>query len=109
MEFKEKLKKALTELRKEKQRKFDQTLDLIINLQKFDVKKSQLNLIITLPHKIKDKKEMIDFIENYEWSSYKEILEKNNFLDIINKKLFFETYNLNKREVKEELLNLINH
>ncbi len=56
MELKEQLKKALKELRKEKQRKFDQTLDLIVNLQKFDIKKNQLNLLITLPHKIKDKK-----------------------------------------------------
>ena len=56
MDLKKDLQKALEELRKNKERKFDQTADLIINLQKFDVKKSQLNLIITLPHKIKDKK-----------------------------------------------------
>ncbi|GAI94634.1 unnamed protein product, partial [marine sediment metagenome] len=56
MELKEQLQKALTELRKEKERKFDQTLDLIINLQKFDIKKSQINLFITVPHKIKEKK-----------------------------------------------------
>jgi large subunit ribosomal protein L1 len=56
MEFKENLKKALSELRKEKQRKFDQTTDLIINLQKFDSKKSQASLFINIPHKIKDKK-----------------------------------------------------
>ena len=56
MELKEDLKKALAELRKEKERKFDQTVDLIINLQKFDIKKSQLNLIIKVPFKVKDKK-----------------------------------------------------
>jgi large subunit ribosomal protein L1 len=56
MELEEELKKALTELRKEKQRKFDQTIDLIINLQKFDVKKSQVNLFVSVPFKIKDKK-----------------------------------------------------
>lgn len=50
------LQKALTELRKEKERKFDQTVDLIINLQKFDIKKNQVNLFINVPHKIKDKK-----------------------------------------------------
>ncbi len=56
MELKEDLKKALAELRKEKERKFDQTVDLIINLQKFNIKKSQLNLIVNVPFKVKEKK-----------------------------------------------------
>ena len=56
MELKDELKKALVELRKEKERKFNQTLDLIINLQKFDVKKNPVNIFVQIPHKIKDKK-----------------------------------------------------
>jgi len=56
MALKEDLQKALTELRKGKERKFDQTVDLIINLQKFDVKKTPVNLFVSVPHKIKDKK-----------------------------------------------------
>ena len=56
MELKEKLIEALAELRKEKERKFDQTLDLIINLQKFDPRKNSINLVVPLPFKIKDKK-----------------------------------------------------
>jgi large subunit ribosomal protein L1 len=56
MELKEELKKALSELRREKGRKFDQTLDLIINLQKFDAKKNQVNLFVSVPFKVKDKK-----------------------------------------------------
>lgn len=55
-ELKENLKKALEELRKSKQRKFDQTVDLIVNLQKLDLKKTNINLVINLPHKVKDKK-----------------------------------------------------
>lgn len=55
-ELKEQLKKALAELRKGKERKFDQSADLIINLQKFDIKKNQVNLFVSVPHKIKDKK-----------------------------------------------------
>jgi large subunit ribosomal protein L1 len=55
-ELEEQLKKALTELRTAKERKFDQTVDLIVNLQKFDVKKSNVNLFVSVPHKIKDKK-----------------------------------------------------
>ncbi len=56
MALKDDLKKALAELRKEKERKFDQTVDLIINLQKFEIKKTPINLFVSVPHKIKDKK-----------------------------------------------------
>src|SRR3972149_6506115 len=56
MELEEQIKQALTELRKGEARKFDQTADLIINLQKFDIKKSQLNIFVQVPWKIKDKK-----------------------------------------------------
>jgi len=95
MELKEQLKKALEELRKEKQRKFDQTLDLIVNLQKFDVKKNQLNLLITLPHKIKDKKiagflelknDNIDTITQEEFKKY---TDKKKLKDLVNKYDFF--------------------
>jgi len=56
MDLKKDLEKALSELRKGKERKFDQTLDLIINLQKFDVKKNPINLFINVPYKVKEKK-----------------------------------------------------
>jgi large subunit ribosomal protein L1 len=55
-EINEQLETALNELRKDKEKKFDQTLDLIINLQKFDVKKQNTNLFINVPYKIRDKK-----------------------------------------------------
>ncbi len=54
-EFEEQLKNALVELRKNKERKFDQTLDLIINLQKFNVKKNSINIFFSVPYKIKEK------------------------------------------------------
>ena len=56
MELKEQLSKALEELKQEKKRKFDQTIDLIINLQKFDPRKNPINIFTEVPHKIKDKK-----------------------------------------------------
>lgn len=56
MELEQELKKALEELRKTDARKFDQTVDLIVNLQKFNVKKDNVNLFVALPHKIKEKK-----------------------------------------------------
>lgn len=56
MALKEDLKKALNELRKEKKKNFNQTVDLIINLQKYDHKKNPLNLFVSVPHKIKNRK-----------------------------------------------------
>jgi len=53
---KETILKTLKELRKEKKRNFSQTVDLIINLRNFNIKKESLNLVVDLPHKIKDKK-----------------------------------------------------
>ena len=55
-ELKDDLKKALEELRKNKERKFEQTLDLIVNLQKYDLKKNPVNTFVSVPHKVKDKK-----------------------------------------------------
>jgi len=56
MELKEELTKVLSELRKEKEKKFNQSVDLIINLQKFDFKKTPVNLFVSLPHVFKEKK-----------------------------------------------------
>ena len=47
-ELKDQLKKALEDLRKGKERKFDQTVDLIVNLQKFDIKKNQVNIFVSV-------------------------------------------------------------
>jgi large subunit ribosomal protein L1 len=51
-----KVQEALAELKKEKERKFDQTVELIVNLRAIDVKRDQVNTVVSLPHKIKDKK-----------------------------------------------------
>ena len=83
------INKALEELRKEKQRKFNQTVDLIVNLQKFDVKKHQINLFLKVPHKIKDKKiagflesknEHVDTIIPTEFNKYKDKKELKNLV-----------------------------
>jgi len=44
------IKKALVELRKEKKRKFNQSVDLIVNLKNFDVRREALNTFIFIPH-----------------------------------------------------------
>ena len=89
MGLRKELEKALEELRKTKERKFDQTVDLIINLQKFDIKKESLNLFINVPNKVKDKK-IAGFLEI-----------KNKNLDTITKEEF------KKYSSKKELKNLV--
>ena len=94
-ELNQELQKALIELRKNKERKFDQTVELIINLQKFDVKKNQLNIFIKVPHKIKEKKiagffevksPLIDTITPNEFKKYS---DKKNVKKIVKKYDFF--------------------
>lgn len=63
MELEKELSKALSELRKEKERKFNQSIDLIINLKKFNPKRNSLNIFVQVPHKIKDKK-ICGFLES---------------------------------------------
>ena len=87
MELNEQLETALNELRKNPERKFDQSVDLIINLQKFDVKKNQVNLFISVPHKIKEKK-ICAFLE-----------VKNNNVETITK-AEFKKYS-DKKELKK--------
>ncbi len=50
------LKKAFEELKKIKPRKFKQSVDIIINLKKYNIKKNPINILISLPHRIKEKK-----------------------------------------------------
>jgi len=56
MDLEESIKNLLKELRTEKQRKFVQSVDLIVNLQKIDLKRTSINIFSIVPHKIKDKK-----------------------------------------------------
>lgn len=86
MDLEKTLKTALEELRKEKERKFNQSVDLIINLQKFDNSKTPLNMFVFLPHKVKDKK-ICAFLE-----------EKNNNIETITKNEF-KKYS-DKKELK---------
>lgn len=79
---KEQIVKKLEELRKQdKKRNFDQSIDLIINLKSFDIKKDSVNLFLILPHKVKEKKVaaflskktgIIDCITQPEFEKYKE-------------------------------------
>jgi len=82
MSTEENFAKAIEELKKpETKRKFDQTIDLIINLKDFDVRRESFNLFITLPNKIREKKiaglfeknsEIVDTIVKTSFVKYKE-------------------------------------
>lgn len=87
MELDKELKNALDILRKEKQRKFEQTVDLIVNLQKFSIKRDNVNLFVSLPHVSKSKK-IAAFLET-----------KNNKIETITENEF-KRYN-DKKELKK--------
>ncbi len=82
MTVEESFLKAVQELRKtDKKKNFDQTIDLIVNLKDFDVRREAFSVFITLPHKIKDKRVMgffekkskiVDSIVKEEFDRYKE-------------------------------------
>jgi len=77
------IKEALTELRNEKKRKFNQTLDLIVNLKNFDVRKEALNTFVNLPNPSQKKvgafltkrSKLVDTITEEDFGKYKEIKE----------------------------------
>jgi len=83
-ELQKDLEKALVELRKIEERKFDQTVDLIINLQKFDPKRNQLSLFVNVPFRIKDKK-ICAFLETKHKSL--ETITPNDFKNYSDKKI----------------------
>lgn len=95
MALKEDLQKALVELRKGKERKFDQTVDLIVNLQKFDLKKNNVNLFVSIPHKIKDKKIAGFFetknknVETITGDEFRKYNDKKKLKNIVKKYDFF--------------------
>ena len=74
------IQKALQELRKYEKRKFIQTVDLIINLQKFDARKEAVNNFIALPHTAEKKicafltrkTDLVDTIIKEEFDKFKE-------------------------------------
>lgn len=95
MELKQELLKALDELRKNEERKFNQTVDLIINLQKFDIKKQNVNLFLEVPYKVKEKKIAGFFesknkdIETITPPEFKNYSEKKDLKKLANKFDFF--------------------
>jgi len=75
------IKTALQNLRKEKKRKFVQTVDLVMNLKNFDVRKEALNTFVEVPHGSEKKlaaffqkrSKLIDTITEEDFVKYKEM------------------------------------
>ncbi len=75
------IRDALVELRKEKARKFVQTLDLIVNLKNFDVRKEALNSFVSVPNGgerklagfLTKRSKLIDSITEADFVKYKEL------------------------------------
>ncbi len=90
----EKILKAIKQLREtEQKRNFDQTIDLIINLKNFNVKKDGFNLFVQVPNKIRDKK-IAGFFENK--SEIVDTIKKDEFIKFKDKKelkKLVKTYN----------------
>lgn len=72
---------CLKKLRENEKKKFNQTVDLIVNLRSFDIKKDSVNLFLHLPHKIREaklaaffeaKNKIIDSITKSEFDAYKD-------------------------------------
>ncbi len=88
-ELKEQIQEVLKELRaNSKERKFDQTVDFGVNLQKYSFKKNPINTVINVPYVIKDKK-ICAFLE-----------VNNENIDTITP-AEFKKYGTNKKEVKK--------
>ena len=83
------IKEALEQLRKEKKRKFDQTIDIIVNLKGVDIRKANISAVLSVPHKVKEKKvcgflnkknDLIKAIAQPEFSKYKDKKELKNLV-----------------------------
>jgi len=75
------IQEAIKELRKNEKLKFDQTIDLIVNLRGIDPKKESISAVIDLPNEIKKKRvcgflsqrsELVDTITPLDFTKYKE-------------------------------------
>lgn len=50
------LQEAIKEIRKTEKRKFDQSIDLLINMKGVDLKRDNISVVFAMPHQLKEKK-----------------------------------------------------
>lgn len=84
------LKEGLAELRKEEKRKFNQSVDLIVNLKGVDLRRENINAVIAIPNKIKDKKiagfltkksDLVKTVTQPEFAKYKDKKDLKNLVN----------------------------
>lgn len=85
MEIKDNFLDAIKKLREDnkKERKFDQTIDIIVNLKDFDQRKQSFNVFVNLPNKIKEKK-IAGFFEKE--NKIINVIKKDDFIRYKDKK-----------------------
>jgi large subunit ribosomal protein L1 len=89
------LKDALKQLRSEEKRKFDQSIDLIINLRGIDLRKDNISTIINIQHPIKEKKicgfltKKSDLVRTITQPDFQKYKEKNTLKKIVREFDFF--------------------
>lgn len=86
-----KLNEGFAELRKNLvERKFDQTAELIVNLRGIDMKRDNVSLVATLPHKVKErricaflseKSKLVSTITKPEFGKFKDKKELKKFIN----------------------------
>jgi large subunit ribosomal protein L1 len=88
--------KAITELRKTNtKRKFDQTIDLIVNLKDFDVRREAFSLFVQTPHMVKKRKvagffeKKSKFIDSFVKEEFPNFKEKKDLKKLVANYDFF--------------------
>lgn len=83
------LKEAIQELKKSEKKKFDQSIDLIVNLKGLDLRKDNISTIVAIPHKVKDKKvcgflnvksDLVTTVTKLDFPKYKEKKDLKNLI-----------------------------
>lgn len=89
------LQEALKELKKNEKLKFDQTVDLIVNLKGIDPKKDNISSVIDLPNEIKKKKicaflsKKSDFVDTLTPADFPRFKEKKALRNLVKNYDFF--------------------
>ena len=58
---------------------------------------------------VKNIKKVMGFLENYRWSSFLDLIGKENFPLLINKNLFYEIFGTNEKKLKKDFVEWLSH
>ena len=92
---KEQIQKVLEELKKQPQKKFAQSYDLIINLKDYDVKQSPLDFFVNLPSQKGKKVKIAAFVDQ------QLVDQATKFCDLVIRDTEFDRYKEDKKAAKK--------